>query len=86
MTIDKNTSWIKAPGLIRPPEVLPLLVEACPSFEPEWKQFQTEWEGEANQPYYLALADFARHLSLVLKEGEEQVLRGSFWCLRTTYH
>jgi len=68
-------------GLIRPPEMLPLLVEACPSFAPQWEQFLTEWADETEKPYYLALADLARHLSLLLASGNDQVLRRVFTVL-----
>jgi hypothetical protein len=59
-------------------EMIPLLVEACPSFESEWRQFQTECADEPDLPNYLAIGDFAKHLSRVLAEGNEVVLRRVF--------
>ena len=46
------------------------LLEADPSLIPLWKDFVEEWEGEPEQPLYLALARVARHLIGQLKAGE----------------
>ena len=59
-------------------EMIPLLVEACPSFEPEWRAFREEWANEAELPCYIAIGEFARHLSSVLANGNEEVLNKVF--------
>jgi hypothetical protein len=60
-------------------EMLPLLVEACPEFESTWREFLAEWSEEPGPPpHYLALSDFARHLSAVLARGDEATLRRVF--------
>ena len=41
--------------------MMPLLVEASPGFAGKWEEVQAEWVDEPSLPYYLALADFARH-------------------------
>lgn len=61
--------------------MLRLLVEACPTFEKEWRQFLTESADEAELPCYLAIGQFARHLSAVLAEGNEPVLSQVFYIL-----
>jgi hypothetical protein len=45
--------------MITKPQVIPMLVEACPSFRPGWEQHLRE-NGE--EILYVALGDFARHL------------------------
>ena len=50
-------------GVITKDEMLPLLVEACPSFSEQWRAFQEEWRDEAEGlPLYILLSDLARHL------------------------
>jgi hypothetical protein len=56
----------------------PLLLEACPSFEPQWKEFLAEWAEEGGLPMYLLFGDFARHLSGLLLRGDDQCLRRVF--------
>jgi hypothetical protein len=58
--------------------MVPLLVEASPTFAETWNQFQVEWAGEQSLPYYLALADFVRHMSHLLASGDEETLRRIF--------
>lgn len=62
-----------APRPIRTSQMGPMLVEACPSFEPEWKQFLAEWIDEPEPPIYLAHGDFARHLSGLFVENNHEV-------------
>jgi hypothetical protein len=59
-------------------EMIPLLVEACPSFGPPWRKFRAEWANESELPCYIAIGEFARHLSTVLASGNEDVLRNVF--------
>jgi hypothetical protein len=78
MAEDTSTQWILPQGLIRKFQMGPMLVEACPSFELEWKQFLAEWAHEPDIPVYLALSDFARHLSGLLIEGNDPALTRVF--------
>ncbi len=51
--------------------MMDLLLAACPSFGPQWKEFQEECiKTPGELPCYLALADFVRHLSYLLHSGE----------------
>lgn len=50
--------------------MMQLLIEAEPKFEPAWRAFVNEWEGEAKLPLYPALADLARYLIRQLTRGE----------------
>lgn len=58
--------------------MMPLLVEASPGFAGKWEEIQAEWVDEPSLPYYLALADFARHLCDLLVAGNEPALQRSF--------
>ena len=53
-------------------EMMPALLQVCPSFEPIYEAFLEEWKDDEKPPYYLALADFARHLIEMLERGEVQ--------------
>jgi hypothetical protein len=60
-------------------EMMRLLLDACPSFRLEWDAFVSEWEDEQpDLPLYIALAAFVRHLMVVYKRGELEVLREVF--------
>jgi hypothetical protein len=43
-------------------EMMPLMLEACPSFEGQWREFVEYWRDEPEPPLYLALGELARHL------------------------
>jgi hypothetical protein len=52
-------------------EMMGVLLDACPSFTPQWQTFLDEWQEEGDDPpLYLALADFARHLIGMVERGE----------------
>lgn len=53
-------------------QMLPLLVEACPSFAPNWREFVDEWKDKGDLPLYLVLADLAKHLVSKLAAGETE--------------
>jgi len=46
------------------------LVQACPSFEPEWQRFRDEWRDEDELPLYLSLGEFACHIINLLSRGD----------------
>lgn len=64
--------------MIEASEMLPLLVEASPSFSKEWAVFQLEWANELSFPYYIALGAFACHMCSLLFEGQDQALAKVF--------
>lgn len=45
------------------------MLDACPSFEPQWQAFLNDWGAELEMPLYVALGDLARHLTDLLGEG-----------------
>lgn len=46
--------------------MMPLMLQACPSFEGKWHEFLEYWKEEPEPPLYLALSDLARHLISML--------------------
>jgi hypothetical protein len=65
--------------MIAKDQMMDVLLQACPSFAPEWLAFQREWQDDAsNMPLYLALADFARHLIGLVERGETACLPAVF--------
>jgi hypothetical protein len=55
------------------------LLAACPSFEPQWREFLEEWRDEPHEPpVYVALGDFAFHLAAMLERGETNSFPGIF--------
>jgi len=73
-----NVRLHKELPVIEAPEMIPLLVEASPAFAQTWREFQAEWSDEPSPPYYLALADFVRHMSSLLASGEVETLQRVF--------
>lgn len=58
--------------------MMPICV-ASPSFVPIWQAFVEEWQASPDElPYYLVLADLARHIARLIKEGAEAELQGIF--------
>ena len=57
-------------GMIAKRDMMPLLLAACPSFEPKWHQFAAEWHDEHELPLTIALNEFAAHLRGMLDRGE----------------
>lgn len=59
-------------------QMFPLLVEACPSYEADWRQFLAEYADDPEPLTYIAIVQFARHLSQVLAAGDQESLRRVF--------
>jgi hypothetical protein len=59
-------------------DMMAVLIEACPSFMPQWKAFQEEWRQEAELPEYVALADLARHLIGLLERADTSAFPALF--------
>jgi hypothetical protein len=59
-------------------EMLPLLVEACPSFSEGWNEHKKEYFDEESYLPYIALGAFARHLVEKLRKGETSEFEAIF--------
>ncbi len=80
MSVSKDRSVETCSGLdgpINADEMMRLLLEACPSFEPKWQQFLEEWD-ESYRPFYLALCALARHMIDVLQEQDTATIQRLF--------
>ena len=53
-------------------EMIPVLLEACPSFAPAYSEFCEEWKEAAAELDYLALAELARHIATLVERAETQ--------------
>lgn len=54
------------------------MLEACPSFRPQWDRFLAEWNSEDDKPLYLALGSLARHLIQKLATRDVDSLSRAF--------
>ncbi len=61
-------------GVISREQMMELLLEACPSFAPQWQDFLEEWQDERPLPTYLALGALAVHLVRLVEVSD----RGEF--------
>lgn len=59
--------------MITKQRVIPMLLEACPSFRPVWEEHLRD-NGE--EILYVALGDFARHLLDLFQAGEAETFPG----------
>lgn len=60
-------------------DMMDVLLEACPSFTPQWHEFYEEWKDDPEGvPLYVILADFARHLIGFLERGATDELSRVF--------
>ena len=55
-------------------QMLPLLVEACPSYEADWKQFVTDYADDPGPFFYIAITQFSRCLSRALASGDRETM------------
>jgi hypothetical protein len=56
--------------MITQEQMLPMLVEFCPTFAEKWQEHKEEYKDEENFFHHLALADFARHLTELEKNNQ----------------
>jgi hypothetical protein len=56
--------------VISRPEMMFLMLRACPSFEGKWNEFLEYWKESPEPPLYLVLSDLARHLTAKLARGD----------------
>ena len=59
-------------------DMMGVILDACPSFAPQWRAFLDEWREETEVPLYLALGDLARHLIELVERGETGELPAAF--------
>jgi len=59
-------------------EMMAAIIAACPDFAATYDAFVSEWEEEPETPYYLALADFSRHVISLLEIRDQQQLQAAF--------
>ena len=58
--------------------LIPLLVEASPTFAPTWRAFRDKWADRPPLPHYVILGDFARHMAALLAASDETTLKRIF--------
>ena len=64
--------------MISKEQMMDAVLDACPSFRPQWEAFLSEWSDEEELPLYLALADLARHLIQQLESGDNSSFQAVF--------
>jgi hypothetical protein len=58
--------------MIKESQMLPMLVEVCPTFAEKWQEHKEEYKDEENHLHYIALADFARHLFELERQNQTE--------------
>jgi hypothetical protein len=53
-------------------EMFTTLLDADPTFEPQWRSFVTDYADQSELPLYIALGDFAKHLINRHQRGETE--------------
>jgi hypothetical protein len=59
-------------------DMMPMLIDACPSFASVWQEFLAEWRGEEDLPLYVAISHLARHLIGLVERGETDEMPAVF--------
>lgn len=67
-------------------EMMRRLVSACPSFMDTWHVFQADWPDDLDPPYYLALADLARHIAAHVVQDDTTELPALFAAVEQLLH
>ena len=63
--------------MITKPQVMPLLIEACPGFQPTWQAHLEWWKGEEAGAYN-DTAEFARYLVESFESGQTSEFPAAF--------
>jgi predicted transcriptional regulator len=63
--------------MITKPQVMPLLIEACPGFQPTWQAHLEWWKGEEPGAYN-DTAEFARYLVESFESGQTSEFPAAF--------
>ena len=64
-------------NMITESEMIPLMLEASPSFAPRWQKLIDEWDIE-DAPLYIALGDWSRHIVEMLAAQDVDGLQKAF--------
>ncbi|CAH1672503.1 MULTISPECIES: hypothetical protein [unclassified Chelatococcus] len=59
-------------------DMIPLLIAADPSLEPQWRLFQEEWANDPEPPLYIALGELAHHVSGKLERQDTDLMPAIF--------
>src|SRR5205807_466656 len=70
--------WRGCRPMLSKDDMIPVLLDACPSFAPAWQEFLAEWWGEDDLPLYNAFGDLARHLIGLVERGDMAELPAVF--------
>jgi hypothetical protein len=76
--LDGGTLGGRVDHMITKTDMMGSMLVACPSFQPVWDGFLTEWSTEEEKPLYLALASLARHFVELLAARQEPALFRAF--------
>ena len=71
--------------MITKEEMLPMLVEACPSFANKWEEHKREYHDEENFLPYIALGELARHLIELEKQNQTIEFENVFETVETLH-
>lgn len=69
---------VLAPLMIDRIAMMEAIIAASPEFAPTFSEFVDEWANEPELPYYLALADYSRHLIQLLEAKACDGLQAAF--------
>ena len=59
-------------------DMMPAMLDACPSFVPRWQELLAQWDDEDDLPLYVPLGDLARHLMGLVEREETDELPAVF--------
>lgn len=59
-------------------EMMPALLDACPSFAPAYGEFCAEWKEDAAELNYLALAELARYIAQMFDRNKTETFPAFF--------
>lgn len=62
---------------LRKQDIIPLLLAACPDFEPHWQKHLELWEGDS-PGIYADVSAFADYIAGAHRQSDSQTVRGAF--------
>jgi hypothetical protein len=63
-------------AVLRPDDIIPLLLEACPSFQPGWDEHLRSWKGE-KRGHYIDTSPLAQHVVDRVEAGDMACARAA---------
>ncbi|MDQ2828787.1 MAG: hypothetical protein M3Y74_07040 [Chloroflexota bacterium] len=63
--------------MIQERDVIPLFLDACPSFQPIWEQHRAYW-GDEDAGGYIDMSEIARHLVELMREKHTEYFSSAF--------